>query len=119
MRKIKNISKFELFKRKLYKYIDNNYTQSIILICALFALFSLDFLRLFFPKSFDAPFAIILDVLFFLFSLEIILTCVACNSYLGSFYFYLDILEVLSLIPEVDFIWYQIEHIIHQNTLYL
>merc|ERR1740117_217264 len=40
-----------------------------------------------------------------LFALEIIVTCYAKPEYIGSFFFYLDIISTITMIPDCEWIW--------------
>jgi hypothetical protein len=40
-----------------------------------------------------------------LFALEIIVTCYAKPEYIGSFFFYLDIVSTITMIPDCEWIW--------------
>ncbi|RHY09577.1 hypothetical protein DYB28_011065, partial [Aphanomyces astaci] len=56
-------------------------------------------------KSMDIGFYVVAFIFFCLFCVEFLLSCFAKPLYIGSFYFYLDIVATISLIPDIGFIW--------------
>ena len=89
----------------LYKIVHSLYMNILILLLAIYSLYHEDILFLTLPKSFDTPFHHITEAVFFFFLIELIILIISKNKFIGSFYFYLDIISIISLIPEVYLIW--------------
>jgi hypothetical protein len=70
-----------------------------------FALFGDDIRVLAFTKYGDDVFFGISTVCLFFFALELILSSIVKPKYLGSFYFWLDLIATLSLFPDVGWLW--------------
>jgi len=80
----------------------------------IFVLFGDDVRILFFPPSADAGFAFFISLSFILFALEMVLHCWAksdyskglfkVKGYAFSFFFWLDLLAVLSMVPDVPWL---------------
>jgi len=64
------------------------------------------------PISVDKPFHKFNEFIFIFFVTELLLFCLIKHNFLGSFYFYLDIIALISLLPEVDFIWLPISYML-------
>jgi len=71
-----------------------------------FALFGDDFRQWFTNKEADAYFFSAVCVAFVLFILEIFINSCVVNDFKFSFFWWLDIIATLSLIPDVDWIVY-------------
>jgi hypothetical protein len=76
----------------------------IVLIATLIAIFNVDLKILFFDVSTDKGFSLLNEIIFFILGLELLLLILFKKNYIGSFFFYLDFLAVLSMIPDTDFI---------------
>jgi hypothetical protein len=76
----------------------------VVLISTLFALFNADMKILLTHESSDPVFAILNEVIFVLLTLEFLCLNLFKKNYIGSFFFYLDFLAVLSMIPDTEFI---------------
>lgn len=77
----------------------------VTLLCiTLISLYGKDFNDAVLPPSCDTPTAILLLVIFILFSLEILVNCMTRTHYIYSFYIVLDILGTFSLIFDIYFI---------------
>ena len=113
-------------KAKMYitKLLDNNIVVSFMMLLTMWALFSNDIKAAAAPKQADDGFAVVITIAFFLFVLEIILTCYVNPNYIklpdwdplphetqmdtwirrmtfGDFYFWLDWLATLTLLFEI------------------
>jgi hypothetical protein len=75
----------------------------IVLICTMFALFNVDVKILVFWPTADPTFVILNETIFLVLGLEFILLIMFKKKYIGSFFFYLDFLAVLSMIPDSEF----------------
>lgn len=89
--------------------------DDFMMIVTLFVLFGDDLRLLSFPPSADTAFAVLNNICFFLFLVELILNCWAkseftrtksiwrpkVKGYMFSFFFWLDLLAVVSMIPDI------------------
>ena len=57
------------------------------------------------PKSADNYFFGISSFALVIFGVEIILQCFAVQGYLGTFFFWLDLIATMSMISDIDWIW--------------
>ena len=76
----------------------------IILLCNLFSLFNVDFKLLLTNKDSDNVFDLMNNILFFVLGMEYILMVMFFKNFVGSFFFYLDFLAFLSMIPDTKFL---------------
>jgi hypothetical protein len=76
----------------------------VVLVSTLFALFNADFKVLLFDLSTDHTFNILNEIIFCLLSFELLLLILFKKDYIGSMFFYLDFLAVVSMIPDTEFI---------------
>jgi hypothetical protein len=74
-------------------------------LVTIYALFFDDIRILFFPKATDDVFFGITLIGMICFAIEIILASFAKEDYILSFFFYLDIVSTLSMIPDCGWIW--------------
>eukprot|EP00814_Leptocylindrus_danicus_P000726 CAMPEP_0116016896 /NCGR_PEP_ID=MMETSP0321-20121206/7739_1 /TAXON_ID=163516 /ORGANISM="Leptocylindrus danicus var. danicus, Strain B650" /LENGTH=897 /DNA_ID=CAMNT_0003487013 /DNA_START=619 /DNA_END=3309 /DNA_ORIENTATION=- len=89
--------------------------DDFMLAVTVFSLFGDDMRMLFFSPSSDAGFLVLFGSAFVLFVIEIILNCwvktdysrglMQVKGYLFSFFFWLDLLALISMIPDVGRIW--------------
>ena len=88
--------------------------DDFMMAVTIFVLFGDDIRILFFPPSADAGFAFFISLSFILFALEMVLHCWAksdyskglfkVKGYAFSFFFWLDLLAVLSMVPDVPWL---------------
>ena len=71
----------------------------------IYALFGDDLRLLTAEKEHDAGFYAFACVCFALFTVEIVLASIAKKDYFFGFYFWLDIISTLSLIPDIGWVW--------------
>ena len=71
----------------------------------IYALFFDDIRLLALPSSVDPYFWGISTFALACFTIEIILASVAVDGYLFSFFFWLDLVSTISLIPDIGWIW--------------
>ena len=89
-------------KLKIRELLDHPVTSIIMLVLTLIALFGDDFRLAFFKKNADLEFDILFIICFFSFFIEIILQFIAKKEYtFFSFYFCLDLIAVISIIPDI------------------
>lgn len=74
-------------------------------IVTLYALFGDDVRLLAFSKTADDYFNATTTVCLVFFALELILSSLSKPGYLNSFYFWLDLIATISLIPDIGFMW--------------
>jgi hypothetical protein len=101
----KVMSKCDHVKEFLMELVENFYTQILILVLACYSLFHQDIQFLCLPKVVDIPFEHTTEATFFFFLIEFLIFTFAKKKFIGSFYFYLDMISLISLIPEVHLIW--------------
>ncbi len=76
----------------------------IILLCNLFSLFNVDLKLLLTNNDADYIFDLLNNILFFVLGMEYILMVMFFKNFVGSFFFYLDFLAFLSMIPDTKFL---------------
>lgn len=86
-------------------FLEDNYYNGVIIVLTLLALFMDDCRLWFFPKSADETFGIISCFIFAIFMAELIFSSFVQNKYLWKFFFWLDLVAALSLIPDIPYIW--------------
>jgi len=94
------------FRIKLATFVDSNWTVGFMTLITIYALFFDDIKILFFPKSDDDIFNGITLFGMICFAIEIMITSYAKpDEYPFSFFFYLDIISTISMIPDCGWIW--------------
>ncbi len=93
---------FNDLSEKIMKVMESYYVTIPILLMSLVTLFVLDFKILFTPHSTDHAFNMANNVFFFIFLTEFLIYVIFDHNYNWSFYFYLDLLEIISMIPETE-----------------
>ena len=103
-------SKEKRFRRKLQvrKFLDSYWTMGFMTALTIYALFFDDIRILAFPKQADDVFYGFTLIGIFIFSIEVVLAAFAQAGYIGSFFFYLDIISTITMIPDCGWIWDQI-----------
>jgi len=89
----------------LHHVFEHIVMQIFIILLSMFSLFNDDIKVLALPKTVDYPFHHVNEFIFFFFFTEFMVFILSQKNFVGSFYFYLDIVSLLSLIPEVHLIW--------------
>ena len=92
------------WKRKIAKFIDSTPVVIIMSIFTVFALFATDIQSAFLGLQVDTAFNIIEIILLVLFLAELILSTIAKEGYLFSFFFWLDLISTASMIQDIDYI---------------
>lgn len=92
-------------KHKIEKFLDSTSVTVFMTLITIYALYFDDLRILFFPKSADDIFFGITLLGMICFGLEIILASFAKDDYMFSFFFYLDLVSTLSMIPDCGWIW--------------
>lgn len=96
------------FRSFMVKLLDSNVILIVMLIVTLYTLFS-DDIRV-------SSFSVYDDTVFFglsccalsFFGLELILSFIVKKEYRWSFYFWLDLIATISIVPDIDWLWYPI-----------
>jgi hypothetical protein len=89
----------------LEKFIDHNFIVILMTIVTAYSLF-FDDIRVFaLPKSVDETFYNITFISMMLFAIEISIATYAKDDYIGSFFFWLDIISTVTMIPDIPWIW--------------
>jgi len=89
---------------QLKQFLDSTPTIIVISLATLFALFGDDIKSISLPVAYDFGFDIGKSICMGLFLIEIILSCIAKNDYVNSFFFWLDLVSTISLIQDIHFI---------------
>lgn len=90
---------------KVIKFIDKIWVTVTMTLVTIYALFGDDVRLALFEPSADNVFYGISSLAMLLFIVELVLNSYAKHGYLGRFYFWLDLMAVLSLVPDIGWIW--------------
>ena len=90
--------------KTIEKFLDSTPVIIFMTVLTIFAMFASDVQAAFLPTTFDFPFDCIQCCLVILFSAEILLACISKKKYLGSFFFWLDVISTLSLLQDISFV---------------
>ena len=93
------------FKLAIRKFLDHYVTVIFMTLLTIYALFFDDIRILAFSKKYDDIFYGITAAGVLLFFIEICLASYAIPEYPLHFFFYLDIISTLSMIPDCGWIW--------------
>ena len=99
-----DVEKYPIIK-KIRKFLDNNYVQIIMSALTLYILFADDIKNLTTSKSADAPFSSICIALMVLFVVELFLSSLAQEDYFLGFYFWLDLISLVSMLLDVHWFY--------------
>lgn len=91
-------------KRAVAKFVDHYAVVAVMTIITIYALFFDDLRVLLFPKEADPVFYAITLFGMICFTIEIILASYAKEDYLLSFFFWLDIISTLSMVPDIGWV---------------
>lgn len=94
-----------IYKKKLEKFVDSNYFIIFFMVKTLFIMFIHDIQMGFISPSYDEIIDILQTITFFFFLLEIVLTSIAKEDYLNSFFFWLDVISTISIIQDISFMF--------------
>ncbi len=89
----------------LVKLFENIYINILFLLCSVFTLLQEDLKILALPLTVDKPFYRVNEVIFFFFLMEFLVISLCKKNFRGSFFFYLDLISIISMVPDVRFIW--------------
>jgi hypothetical protein len=105
----------EKFRYILYRGVENIYFQVVVLAIALYSLFYKEILLLSLPKSYDYYFHFAIEVFWFILLLEFCICLIAKKKYLFSFDFWIDIIALIGMLPEVEILWKPILNLISNS----
>eukprot|EP00352_Strombidinopsis_acuminata_P003568 CAMPEP_0176389310 /NCGR_PEP_ID=MMETSP0126-20121128/38271_1 /TAXON_ID=141414 ORGANISM="Strombidinopsis acuminatum, Strain SPMC142" /NCGR_SAMPLE_ID=MMETSP0126 /ASSEMBLY_ACC=CAM_ASM_000229 /LENGTH=177 /DNA_ID=CAMNT_0017758041 /DNA_START=48 /DNA_END=581 /DNA_ORIENTATION=- len=91
-------------RSRIREIVEGKWVILMMSLVTLFALFGDDFRLWFFTKEADPYFFVCLIVSLFLFMLEILVNSCVVDEFKYSFFFWLDIIATVSLIPDIDWI---------------
>eukprot|EP00351_Strombidinopsis_sp_SopsisLIS2011_P005202 CAMPEP_0116871306 /NCGR_PEP_ID=MMETSP0463-20121206/1572_1 /TAXON_ID=181622 /ORGANISM="Strombidinopsis sp, Strain SopsisLIS2011" /LENGTH=170 /DNA_ID=CAMNT_0004509427 /DNA_START=12 /DNA_END=524 /DNA_ORIENTATION=- len=91
-------------RQRIREIVEGKWIILIMSLVTLFALFGDDFRLWFFTKKADPYFFVCLIISLFLFMLEILINSCVVDEFKYSFFFWLDIIATVSLIPDIDWI---------------
>jgi hypothetical protein len=98
-------TKMNISRNIIKRIVDSNYFIIYMTFLTLIALFSNDIQVAWLSSYVDNAFDILQTILLFFFTLEIVLTSLIYFEYIGSFFFWLDVVATLSLIQDISFIF--------------
>ncbi len=104
-KKKKKKTRCEIVRKFIYHLVDNIYLHIFVLFLSVYSLFMEDVSHLCLSKSVDTIFYRINEGVFFFFLSEFILFIISKKNFIGSFYFYLDMISIISLLPNCSLIW--------------
>lgn len=97
----KGSKKYRKFQASLLAMMENRYMSLFMTVVTIYALFGDDIRLSNAPASADPVFYSISLAVMIVYSLEIIIHCISKAGYIGSFYFWLDLLSTASLLMDV------------------
>lgn len=89
------------FKVNVGIFLNTSFVQTLMFLVTLYALLGDDIRLLAFPKSLDDTFIKMTIASLFLFLIELTLASIGQPDYLGSFFFWLDLISTLSIITDI------------------
>jgi hypothetical protein len=95
-----------LWKLQIMYVLEHPYTQIFMGLITVYSLFFDDIRIIGCPKSSDDVFFALTLISFILFTLEIFLSSITIDGYFNSFFFWLDIVSTVTIIPDCGWIWY-------------
>jgi hypothetical protein len=90
---------------KVRKFLDHFAVVGFMTLLTIYALFFDDIRVLAYPKESDDVFYGITLLAIILFSIEIVLASYSNPKFMGTFFFYMDILATLTMVPDCGWIW--------------
>jgi hypothetical protein len=104
-KKKKKKNKCDILRKFMYHLVDNIYLHIFVLFLSVYSLFMEDISNICLSKSVDPIFEHINEGVFFFFFTEFLLLIISKKNFIGSFYFYLDMISIISLLPNCSLIW--------------
>ena len=93
-----------MWRQRINELLDNKYVTIVVSLMTLVALFGDDTRLAFLGKSADIYVDCLLLTCFIAFLAELVLQCFAKTGYNLSFFFWLDLVALLSLVPDIYFL---------------
>ena len=93
-------------REKIEKLLDSNQSTVFMSVITVYALFADDIRNLATTKEADDVWFAFACICLGLFSLELVISSIVKKDYLWSFYFWLDLIATMSMIPDIGWIWY-------------
>ena len=91
-------------RTKIYNFLQSNAIQTIMMVFTFWALYVEDFKIAYAHPDLDETFGIIAFIVFLAFMAELFLSCYAVENYYLSFFFWLDLIAVVSLVFDIEFL---------------
>ena len=92
------------WKKKIERLLENWWTVGLMMIVTIYALFFDDLRIIFLPPSTDIVWDWVTLICIILYMAELILASIAIEGYFFSFFFWLDLVAAVSMIPDVGFL---------------
>ena len=92
------------WKKKIERLLENWWTVGLMLVVTIYALFFDDCRIIFLPPSADLTCDWVTLICILLYTIELVLASIAIDGYFFSFFFWLDLVAALSMIPDVGFL---------------
>ena len=92
------------WKNKIERLLENWWTVGLMMVVTIYALFFDDLRILFLPPEADLTCDWITLICIGLYTIELMLGCIAIEGYFLSFFFWLDLVAAVSMIPDVGFL---------------
>ena len=89
----------------LERFIDHNFIVILMTIVTAYSLFFDDIRVFLLPKAVDETFYAVTFVSMMLFAIEITIATYAKDGYFNSFFFWLDLISTVTMIPDIPWIW--------------
>jgi hypothetical protein len=96
---------WDKIRKCLYVSVDNIYIHVFVLLLSIYSLFLEDISHLCLHPNVDIYLKYINQGVFFFFLSEFLILIIAKKKFIGSFYFYLDMISIVSLLPNCPLIW--------------
>jgi class 3 adenylate cyclase len=90
---------------KIVIFLESTTVTIVMTTATIYALFGDDIKSLGFEKSSDDVFSSLVVICLLLFSIELVLSFIFKPAYRWSFYFWLDLIATLSLVPDIGWLW--------------
>ena len=97
-----------LWRLQLKYMIEHPVTQIVMAIITLYSLFFDDIRIICLPKSVDDAFFGLTLFSFIAYCIEVVLASVAIDGYFNSFFFWLDVVSTITMLPDCGWIWFPI-----------
>lgn len=95
-------------RKRVVTVIESKFVTLVMTLVTMYALFGDDCRLALAPPSSDDVFYGLSTVALVLFTLELCANCFAKDDYIFRFYFWLDLVATLSLIPDIGWVWDEI-----------